>query len=47
MLHDLYVNNYGSDQQPQHPYGHSQLAGGVVVMSEITQHIDFLSQDRQ
>jgi hypothetical protein len=47
MVHDLYVNMYGTDQQPQHPHSHNQHAGGVVVMSDITQHIDFLPQDRQ
>jgi len=47
MVHDLYVNMYGSHQQPEHPHSHNQLAGGVVVMSDITQHIDFLSPGRQ
>jgi hypothetical protein len=47
MVHDLYVNMYGSDWQPQHPHWHNQLAGRVVVMSDITQQIDFLSPDRQ
>ncbi len=47
VVHDLYVNMYGSDKQPQHPCWHNQLAGGVVVMSDITQHIEFLSQHRQ
>jgi hypothetical protein len=47
LVHDLYLNMYGTDQQPQHPHWHNQLAGGVVVRSDITQHIDFLSRDRQ
>jgi hypothetical protein len=38
---------YGSDQQPQHPHSPNQVAEGVVVMSDIIQHIDFLSRDRQ
>jgi hypothetical protein len=45
MVHDLYVKMYGSDQRPQHPHWHNQLPGQVVIMSDITQHIDFLSPD--
>jgi len=47
LVHDLYLNMYSSDQQQQHPHWHNQLVGQVVVLSDITQHIDFLSRDRQ
>jgi hypothetical protein len=41
MVHDLYLNMYGSDQQPQHPHWHNQLAGGLVVMSDIPNILTF------
>jgi hypothetical protein len=47
VVHDLYINMYASDQQPQHPHWPNQVADGVVVTSDIIQHIDFLSWDRQ
>jgi len=44
MVHDLYVDIYGTDQQPQHPHCHNQLSGGVVVMSDITNILTFYHQ---